>query len=156
MGGINTGQATGAELHGLFREVFHLQAVLSEIMDLVHDKAGLRTSHKRVANVIQALGAATVPDVAASLHVSRQFVQTVSNELEAQGMLSFQDNPRHKRSRLVVLTDRGHEVLRRSQHLEAQIIQEELPKVGSAEVEQAALLLKTLRKAVHERIQSLE
>lgn len=52
-------------------------------------------------------GPQTVPDMARSKPVSRQHCQTIVNALEAQGLVEFIDNPRHKTSKLVRATKRG-------------------------------------------------
>ncbi len=52
-------------------------------------------------------GPQTVPEMARSRPVSRQHCQTICNALEAQGMVEFFDNPKHKRSKLVRATKKG-------------------------------------------------
>lgn len=56
---------------------------------------------------IVATGDLTVPQVARRLGISRQGVQRVASELSADGMLEFVDNPDHKTSPLLRLTERG-------------------------------------------------
>jgi DNA-binding MarR family transcriptional regulator len=140
--------ADGERLHALFREVFALHAALSEEMDAVHERAGMRTSQVRVASALDRMGAATVPDVAAALKVSRQFVQTVCNELLAQGILEFEDNPRHRRSKLARLTATGRDVLYRTKRQEARIIEQLLPGIDARAVEQAVDLLSGIRRRI--------
>src|SRR5262245_15052281 len=52
-------------------------------------------------------GPQTVPEMARSRPVSRQHCQTICNALEAQGMVAFVDNPKHKKSKLVTVTKKG-------------------------------------------------
>lgn len=52
-------------------------------------------------------GPQTVPDMARSKPVSRQHCQTIVNALEAQGLVEFIDNPKHKTSKLVRATKKG-------------------------------------------------
>jgi len=54
-------------------------------------------------------GPQTVPEMARSRPVSRQHCQTICNALEAQGLVEFIDNPKHKRSKLVRLTRKGRD-----------------------------------------------
>jgi DNA-binding MarR family transcriptional regulator len=133
--------ATGEQLHDLFHEVFALHDALSEVMDEVHERAGLRTAQCRIADALERLGPAPVPEIAASLGVSRQFLQTVCNELEAMGLVQFDDSPRHKRSKLVSLTKKGHRTLDRTGQVEAAIIEKALPDVDAAKVADAAAFL---------------
>ncbi len=140
--------STGADLHDLFREVFHLQASLALSIDAVHEQSGMRTSHKRVAEMLARQNTATVPDIAAGLNVSRQFVQTVCNELNTQELLEFKPNPRHKRSKLAALTDKGRAVLNHTRELENEIIEELLPDLDAEAVGKATALLRKLRERV--------
>ena len=79
--------------HDLFREVFKLQAALSNVMDRVHEHAGLSTSQNKIMRTLQEISPATVPDLAVRLNVSRQFVQTVCNHLSAMALVEFTENP---------------------------------------------------------------
>lgn len=54
-------------------------------------------------------GPHTVPEMARTRTVSRQHCQTICNGLEAQGLVEFVDNPKHKRSKLVRVTKKGRE-----------------------------------------------
>lgn len=54
-------------------------------------------------------GPQTVPEMARSRPVSRQHCQTICNGLEAQGLVEFIDNPKHKKSKLVRATRKGRE-----------------------------------------------
>lgn len=52
-------------------------------------------------------GAMPVPQIARELFITRQGVQAVVDEARALGLVELQDNPAHRRSRLVVLTEQG-------------------------------------------------
>lgn len=53
------------------------------------------------------LGPLTVPQIAQMRPTSRQRMQRLANELAAEGLIKFIDNPRHRRSKLVRLTRKG-------------------------------------------------
>ena len=53
------------------------------------------------------LGPLTVPQIARMRPTSRQRMQRLANELAAEGLVEFIDNPRHRRSKLVRLTRKG-------------------------------------------------
>jgi DNA-binding MarR family transcriptional regulator len=53
------------------------------------------------------LGPLTVPDIAEMRPTSRQRMQRLADELAAEGLVEFIDNPRHRRSKLVRLTEKG-------------------------------------------------
>jgi DNA-binding MarR family transcriptional regulator len=53
------------------------------------------------------LGPLTVPQIAKMRPTSRQRMQRLANELAAEGLVEFIDNPKHRRSKLVRLTQKG-------------------------------------------------
>jgi DNA-binding MarR family transcriptional regulator len=141
-------RAVGRALHDLFRELFALHAALSKVMDTVHAQAGLSTAQLKVAGILEDLGPATVPDMAARLEVSRQSVQTVCNGLLDLGLLEFKDNPRHKRSRLAALTAAGRTAYQETRRREEEIIRQSFPGIGAADAIAAGELLKRLRRCL--------
>ena len=53
------------------------------------------------------LGPLTVPQIAEMRPTSRQRMQRLADELAAEGLVEFFDNPKHRRSKLVRLTPKG-------------------------------------------------
>ena len=53
------------------------------------------------------LGPLTVPQIAEMRPTSRQRMQRLADELAAEGLVAFVDNPKHRRSKLVQLTAKG-------------------------------------------------
>ena len=53
------------------------------------------------------LGPLTVPQIAQMRPTSRQRMQRLADELAAEGLVRFIDNPKHLRSKLVQLTPKG-------------------------------------------------
>lgn len=74
-------------------------------------KAGLITSWGGGAfgflRSLELLGPLTVPQIAQMRPTSRQRMQRLADELAAEGLVEFVDNPRHRRSKLVRLTPEG-------------------------------------------------
>ena len=52
-------------------------------------------------------GPLTVPQIAQMRPTSRQRMQRLADELAAEGLVEFSDNPKHQRSKLVQLTRKG-------------------------------------------------
>jgi DNA-binding MarR family transcriptional regulator len=52
-------------------------------------------------------GPLTVPQIAQMRPTSRQRMQRLADELAAEGLVKFIDNPKHRRSKLVQLTPKG-------------------------------------------------
>lgn len=65
------------------------------------------------------LGPLTVPQIAQMRPTSRQRMQRLADELEAEGLVEFTDNPKHRRSKLVRLTRKGDA---RYRELEARLL----------------------------------
>ena len=74
-------------------------------------KAGLITSWGGGAfgfmRSLALLGPLTVPQIAQMRPTSRQRMQRLADELAAEGLVEFIDNPKHRRSKLVRLTRKG-------------------------------------------------
>jgi DNA-binding MarR family transcriptional regulator len=74
-------------------------------------KAGLITSWGGGAfgfmRSLALLGPLTVPQIAQMRPTSRQRMQRLADELAAEGLVKFIDNPKHLRSKLVQLTPKG-------------------------------------------------
>jgi len=148
MGPKQSKAGSGKKFHDLFREIFKLQAALSNVMDRVHEQAGLSSAQHNIIRTLQEMGPVTVPDMAAQLGVSRQFVQTVCNRLFAMELLQFEDNPRHKRSRLVLLSDKGRAGYQQARRNENHTIAKALKGLDADKAAEAHELLKQIRRAV--------
>lgn len=53
----------------------------------------------------------TVAQIARALNLARQSVQRVADLLEADGLAAYEENPGHRRAKLVVLTPKGRRAL---------------------------------------------
>lgn len=144
--GSGCNDATGERLHELFRELFALHDVLNKLMDEIHEKAGMSTSQLKVMRVLIEAGESTVPDAAARLGVSPQFVQTVYNNLTGQEFITYRENPRHKRSRLAALTVTGQDADRLARTKENEIIESALPGICGEEAKVSWVLLARIRE----------
>src|SRR5215217_1329516 len=78
----------------------------------VGQKSGLITSWGGGAfgliRSLALLGPLTVPQIAQMRPTSRQRMQRLADELAAEGLVEFIDNPKHRRSKLVRLTPKGN------------------------------------------------
>jgi DNA-binding MarR family transcriptional regulator len=66
---------------------------------------------RAVLEILHRHGDQTVPDIAARLEIQRQYVQLMVNETLAGGFVEQRANPRHRRSALLALTDRGRNLI---------------------------------------------
>lgn len=126
------------------RALFHrLKAVAQEIHRKGPGTAGLRG----VLQDLSRSGPRTVPDMARARPVSRQHIQVLVNQLLELGFVELADNPAHKRSKLVALTDSGREALAEIRRTEAKLLTDLPVDVTDSEVEHAAAVLERIRIA---------
>ena len=92
----------------LVLSVFRLNGLLIAEGDNMTEALGLTSARWKVIGVIALSNAGlTVPGIARVLGQSRQAVQRITDVMVTDGLLSYQPNPKHKRSVLVVLTEEG-------------------------------------------------
>ncbi|WP_430735000.1 MarR family winged helix-turn-helix transcriptional regulator [Halodesulfovibrio aestuarii] len=148
--------ANGRDVHELLMEVFELQKSMSEFSDIVHEQTGLSTAKRKIFRAIVTNDRdVTVPDIAALLGISRQFVQKSCNELEHSGDIIFAENPRHKRSRYVVITEKGKIHWKDLCDREHGFIDRLLPDIERTKVIEATELLKRIRIESAELMQTV-
>lgn len=89
-------------------EIFRLNGRLLASGDALVGPIGLTSARWQVLGAIVLLGGpAPVVRIADAMGLSRQSVQRVVDDMERAGTVAFQDNPYHKRAKLVALTTRG-------------------------------------------------
>jgi DNA-binding MarR family transcriptional regulator len=96
---------------GLFDETRLLFHVLKQWSETLHSELGMTAAMRGVLEVVLLDGAATVPDMARARGVSRQHIQQQVDALLERGLLERQDNPAHKRSSMIALTDKGRALI---------------------------------------------
>lgn len=92
----------------LVLSLFRLNGLLISEGDDMTEALGLTSARWKVIGVIALSSSGlTVPGIARVLGQSRQAVQRITDVMVTDGLLSYQTNPKHKRSVLVVLTEEG-------------------------------------------------
>lgn len=88
-------------------------------------------------------GAQTVPQLARSRPVSRQYIQKLANEMIADGTIELVDNPAHQRSKLLSLTARGEAIF---QEINQRIVQEAEGIAQNMEAAELQVSVRVLRQ----------
>jgi DNA-binding MarR family transcriptional regulator len=96
----------GDAFSALVIRVFRLSGALAAEGDALARPAGQSTARWQVLAAAEA-APMTVAQVARALGLARQSVQRVADALERSGLVVYDDNPRHRRARLVTLTAEG-------------------------------------------------
>lgn len=91
---------------------------------------------------------ATVAQVARTLRLARQGVQRLADVLVRDGLAVYQDNPAHRRAKLVRLTPQGRSTLRTIQVAQAAWADAAGARLGAADLRQASILLDRIQQAV--------
>ncbi len=94
----------------LVLSLFRLNGLLVAEGDRMAEALNLTSARWKVIGVVALASAGvTVPGIARVLGQSRQAVQRITDVMEKDGLLRYEENPDHKRSVLVSLTDAGQE-----------------------------------------------
>jgi DNA-binding MarR family transcriptional regulator len=91
---------------------------------------------------------ATVAQVARTLHLARQGVQRLADLLVRDGLAAYQDNPAHRRAKLLRITPHGRATLRTIQARQAAWADAVGAALGEDELRQASVLLDRIQHAV--------
>ncbi len=127
----------GRLLTNIMLETFKLNGLLVLEGDQLIKELGVTSARWKVLGAISEMGEPmTVPDIARMMGQSRQAVQRLANEMREEGLLTTQDNPGHKRAKLLNLTAKGKDVYGR-------VMEKQIPWVNSIadEFEEADLVL---------------
>lgn len=113
---IGPSQALSALIH----EVFLLNGRLLSVGDKLAAQHGLTSARWQVLGAIAfAPTPQPVVRLAHGLGLRRQGVQRIVNELAEEGIVTFLDNPHHRRAKLVGLTKKGRDVHDAASRLQA-------------------------------------
>jgi DNA-binding MarR family transcriptional regulator len=103
----------------LILRIFRLNGALLAAGDRLVSELGLTSARwQLLGGIADQKEPQSVAQVARKMGVTRQAVQRVANELEAEGVVAFRANPRHKRAQLIELTPRGCKLFERSMKLQ--------------------------------------
>lgn len=99
-----------AAFQRLIGEIFRFNGRLLDVAaDLSHD-LGITPTHWQTVAVIRD-EPLTVSEISRRVGLRRQSVQHTVAQLRSRRLVELQDNPRHRRARLVSLTPRGRELM---------------------------------------------
>jgi DNA-binding MarR family transcriptional regulator len=130
----------GDAFSGLVVRLFRLNGLLSAAGDALARPAGQTAARWQVLAAVEDVPV-TVAQVARTLGLARQSVQRVADALERTGLIRYEDNPRHRRARLVALTGEGRGVLEAIQRAQRPWANALGAAVGEAELRGANALL---------------
>ena len=105
-----------AAITDLVLETFRLNGRLLAAGDALVGDLGLTSARWQVLGAIALSPTAEpVARLARAMGLHRQGVQRIVNELEAEGIVALDDNPHHRRAKLVRLTSKGEALYREAE-----------------------------------------
>jgi DNA-binding MarR family transcriptional regulator len=130
-------------------QVFQLNGLLTAIGDGLAKPAGQTTARWQVLAAAER-APMTVAGIARALRLARQSVQRVADLLVAEGLASFDNNPAHRRAKLLSLTPSGLAALRTIQAAQRVWADEVGAAVGEANLRAASDVLDRLMRTLVE------
>jgi DNA-binding MarR family transcriptional regulator len=131
----------------LVLEVFRVNGLALAAGDVLCGPAGLTSARWQVLGVVDH-GAAPVANVARTMGLTRQSVQLTADALERDGFVAYEDNPHHRRAKLIAITDAGRRALRAVEGRHAEWAQRLGKKIGAAALRAAVASLQEVRAAL--------
>lgn len=143
--------APDAGITELIVEIFRLNGRLLATGDALVAEIGLTSARWQVLGAIAASPVALpVAHLARNMGLSRQAVQRLANEMEAEGLLVFDDNPHHERARLVRMTARGRSVFDAAMKRQRPWAAALAADLSTTEVARTSAMLRGLRERLEE------
>lgn len=128
--------AAGKALSRLVVQVFRLDGALTAVGDALARPAGQSTARWRVLAAVED-EPRTVAQIARAWSLARQSVQRVADALEQDGLVTFEDNPDHRRAKLLRLTRKGTKALAQIQTAQERWATELGKQIGVANLDAA-------------------
>ena len=135
---------TALALRSVIDETRRLSHRLARAADSLHGSDELTGGERAVLMELVEAGPRTVPDMARARPVTRQHIQAIVNPLMSRGLVELIDNPRHRRSKLVRITDAGREVVAGIRRREGRVVAALVPELEAGALETTARTLGTL------------
>lgn len=125
---------------------------LKALGDDLHDDLDVTAAMRAVMETLSDAGPMTVPQIAKLKGVTRQHIQLLADALVEAGFASVKENPAHRRSSLIALTDKGRRTFAKMRAREAPLIEDLGSMFDLQELERATGVLNRLIAALEARL----
>jgi DNA-binding MarR family transcriptional regulator len=137
----------GDAVTDLILELFRLNNRVLTAGDRLVAQLGLTSARWQILGaIVQAERPQPVAWLARDLGASRQNVQRIVNDLEKEGLVTFQPNPHHRRAQLVVLTGKGRQIFDAAMRLQVPWADSLGDGLAVEDIETAHRIIAALRK----------
>ena len=137
----------------LILEVFRLNGRLLGAGDALARPAGQTSARWQILGALDE-DAITVADIGRRMGLTRQSVQRVADLLEADGLVTYIDNPAHQRAKLAMLTSRGRAALKTITTRQIEWANRVASRLGADDLDHAIGTLQQVREAVEKSVPS--
>ena len=125
---------------------------LRALGDSLHGDLEVTTAMRAVMETLSASGAMTVPQIAKLKGVTRQHIQLLADALCEASLAVVKENPAHRRSSLIALTEKGKRAFAKMQSREVPVIEVLAGDFDALELERATAVLNRLVALLDERM----
>ncbi len=138
---------SGLATTALILEVFRLNGRLLAAGDRLVAPLGLTSARWQV---LGAVALAPIPQpvahLARTMGLNRQGVQRIVNELASEDIVAFQDNPHHRRAKLVMLTAKGRKAYEAASRRQVPWVEALAAGIDAKSIAAATEVLEALRR----------
>lgn len=139
-----THSPAGAAATELILEIFRVNGLLLGAGDRLSRGLGLTSARWQVLGAL-ADGPLTAAQIARNMGLKRQSVQRLVDLLEEEGIVRFDDNPHHRRAKLVRMTEAGARKYARISEIQAGWVNRLSRGLKAEELERAVGLLREIQ-----------
>jgi len=142
----------GDALTGVMLDFFRLNSLVQTSGDRLVARLGLTSARWQILGaIVGAERPQPVAWLARDLGANRQNVQRIINDLHSEGLVAFETNPHHRRSQLVVLTDKGRRAFDEAMELQAPWINALSDGLSIKDIATVHRVVKTLRTKLEDQ-----
>jgi DNA-binding MarR family transcriptional regulator len=139
---------TDAPHNTVMDETVRLFHRMKAVAEALHGNGEVSAGRRGILRDLDRLGPKTVPQLARMRPVSRQHIQSLVDPMAEQGLVEFQHNPDHKRSKLIAITDKGRAFVNEMFEREAVLFETLGVQIDHADLETTARTLRAMREAL--------
>jgi len=131
----------GVMMTSLILEVFQINGLLLAEGDKLSKELGLTSARWQVMGAL-ADGPLTASQIARKMGLKRQSIQRLVDVLSEQDILAFEENPYHRRAKLIHLTQAGHLLYKKMSTVQIEWINSIAKGFDEKNIEEAVALLR--------------
>lgn len=130
---------------GVVLEIFKLGGLLINEGDRMTAEFGITSARWKILGSLALAGSPlTVPQIAKTMGQTRQAVQRLVDAMQRDGILEFNENPEHKRAKLISLSTKGQDIYAKLDTIQAEWAKESSDPLKLKELETALSVLKKM------------